>query len=192
MTSTLTVRQLFVSAERGSGGASLRLPLVPEGLSQMMTAVEWSGIGERVFDLLDLNVVDILLGGWKKQQEVRRELRETAADPSRTAIVHLARHTLESTHAPSMELRAQGRRLVELSFPVDLAFEIEAAELTLRAGAVREVRTGDVKVRGTVKLENTVVLDRQLSSISLPGRILLDAEPPPEPAAAEVSTDATV
>ena len=192
MTSTLTVRELFVSAERGSGSASLRLPLVPEGLSQVVTGAEWSGIGERVLDLLDLNVVDILLGGWRKQQEVRRELRETAADPSRTAVVHLARHTLESTHAPSMELRAQGRRLVELSFPMDLAFEIEAAELTLRAGAVREVRTGDVKVRGTVKLENTVVLERQLSSIRLPGRMLLDADPPPKPAAAEVSTDATV
>ena len=175
MTSTLTVRELFVSSN-GGAGAGLRLPPVPQGLTQVVTGFEWSGLGERVFDLLDLNVVDILLAGWKKHLDVRNQLAATAQDPSRTVLVHLGQHTLDSTHTPSIELRAQGRTVLELSFPIELAFQIEAVELTLRAGAVREVRTGRVTVRGTVKLEGTTILERQLSAIDLPGRILLDVD----------------
>jgi hypothetical protein len=182
MTSTLTVRDLFVSSNGGAVGAGLRLPAVPDGLSQLVTGFEWNGLGERVFDLLDLNVVDILLGGWKTQQDVREQLRATAADPSRTVVVSLARHTIESSHIPSIELRAHGRALLQLSFPIELAFQIEAVELTLRAGDVREVRSGEVKVRGTVKLEGTVILERELSAIALPGRIVLGADAPPTPA----------
>ena len=174
MTSTLTVRELFVSSDHGAG-ARLRLPPVPQAVTQVVTGFEWNGLGERVFDLLDLNVVDILLAGWKKHLDVRNQLAATADDPSRTVLVHLGRHTLDSTHTPSIELRAQGRTVLELAFPLELAFQIEAVELTLRAGAVREVRTGRVTVRGTVKLEGTTILERQLSAIDLPGRIVLNA-----------------
>jgi len=127
-----------------------------------------------VLDLLDIDIVDVLLGGWKAHQEVRRQLRTTAADPSRLARVHLARHTIRSTHAPSVEFRLHGKTLVELTFPMELAFEIEAVELLLRAGSVREIRPGDARFRGTVKLEHTVLLQRELSPIALPGRIDLD------------------
>jgi hypothetical protein len=181
MTSTLTVRELFVASDGGTG-AGLRLPPVPHGLAQVVTGFEWNGLGERVFDLLDLNVIDILLAGWKKHLDVRDQLAATAADPSRSVLVYLGRHTLDSTHAPSIELRAQGRTMLELSFPIELAFEIEAVELTLRAGAVREVRPGRVTVHGTVKLEGTPILERKLSAIDLPGRIVLDVDAPSAPA----------
>jgi hypothetical protein len=180
MTTTPTVRDLFVSA--GSTSAGLQLPPVPDGLASLVTGFEWNGLGERVLDLLDLNVVDILIGGWKQHREVRRQLRATAADPARTAIVNLLRHTLTSSHAPSIELRVHGRRLMTLSFPIELSFDIDAVELTLRGGAVRQVRPGAVKVRGTVKIENTAVLQRELTPMPLPGRITIDAGVPPAPA----------
>jgi len=178
MSATHTVRDLFVSSGSGAIGAGLRLPAAPERLSQLVTGFEWQGLGERVFDLLDLNVVDILLAGWKTHQEVRDQLRATAQDPSRTVVVSLARHTLDSTHTPSIELRAHGRTILDLSFPIELAFEIEAAELTLRGGAVREARPGTVTVRGTVRLEGTAILERELAPIDLPGRLVLDADAP--------------
>jgi hypothetical protein len=143
--------------------------------TSLVTGFEWDRVGERLLDLLDINVVDVLLGGWKAHQDVRRELGRTATDPSRTAMVQLTHHTIESTHTPSIELRAQGRKVLEVSFPMRLNVEIEAVRLTIRGGAIREIHPGEVKVHGTMKLENTVVLERQLSAITLPGRIVLDA-----------------
>jgi hypothetical protein len=175
MTSNLTVRDLFISTHTGTVDAGLRLPPPPDRLTLLVTGFEWKGIGERVFDLLDINVVDVLVGGWKVHQDVHRELGRTAPDPSRTAIVQLTHHTIESAHTPAIELRAQGRKVLEVSFPVELALEIDAVRLTIRGGAIREIHPGEVKVRGTMKLENTVVLERQLSAITLPGRIVLEA-----------------
>jgi hypothetical protein len=175
MTNPLTVRDLFFSTKDGELSARLQLPAIPAGLSHLVTGFEWHGLAERVGDLLDINVVDVLLAGWKKHDEVRTQLRVTAADPSRTVLVYIGHHTLDSTHKPSIELRSQGRRLMELSFPIELAFEIGAIELTLRAGAITEIRSGEVKVRGTVKLESAVILERELAPVRLPGRIVLDS-----------------
>jgi hypothetical protein len=179
MTSTLTARDLFVSTEAGDVAAGLRLPPVPEGVSALVGGFEWRAVGERVFDLLDLNVVDILLAGWAKYHEVQAQLEATRGEPARTVLVHLAHHTLASSHASSIELRAQGRKVLELSFPIELAFEIDAVELTIRNGRICEIRPGDVRARGTVKLENTVVLERKLSPIHLPGKIVIEEPPAP-------------
>jgi hypothetical protein len=157
---------------------------VPALLATAMSGPEWQAMGARVLDLLDINVVDVLLGGWKAHREVRRELELTAADSTRRAVVELAHHSIESTHTPAIELRTHGRKLLELSFPLELLFEIEAVTLTVRRGAVSEVRPGGVKVRGTMQLENTVVLERQLSELTLPGRITFDAPPTTDPPSA--------
>lgn len=175
MTSNLTVRDLFISTHTGTLDAGLRLPPPPDGLTSLLTGFEWERLGARVLDLLDINVVDVLVGGWKAHRDVHRELDRTATDPSRTAMVQLTHHTIYSVHTPAIELRAQGRKVLEVSFPVELTLEIDAVRLTIRGGAIREIHPGDVKVRGTMKLENTVVLERQLSAITLPGRIVLDA-----------------
>jgi hypothetical protein len=182
MTSPLTARDLFVSVDAAGVAAGLRLPPVPEGVSSLISGFEWRNLGERVFDLLDLNIVDILIGGWSTYHEVQAQLRATRDEPGRTVLVQLAHHTLASSHASSIELRAQGRKVLELSFPIELAFEIDAAELTLRGGRVREIRAGDVQARGTVKLENTVILERKLSPLRLPGRIVVEEPQSAEPA----------
>ena len=171
---TPTLRELFVSTNNGTLDAGLRLP-PPEGLAELAAGFEWAGVGERVLDLLDINVVDVLIGGWRSHQDVRRELRLTADNPSRKAMVHLAHHSIQSTHTPSVEVRAQGRTLAEMSFPLELTFEIEAVGLTLHGGAIREIRPGEVKVRGTLKLENSVLLEREHAPIALPGTISLAA-----------------
>ena len=173
MTSIPTVRELFVSTSDATMSAALTLPPPPAAIAPFVTGMDWDNMGGRVLDLLDINIVDVLLGGWKAHQEVRREIELTTADPSRTAKVVLAHHSIDSTHTPSIEFRAQGRKVFSLAFPVELAFDVDAVELTIRTGAICEVRTGDVKVRGTLKLENTVLVERALAPIELPGRMLL-------------------
>jgi hypothetical protein len=138
--------------------------------------LEWRGLSERILDVLDVNVVDVLVAGWKKHEEVRVQLRATAMDPARVAMVHLAEHTLTSSHAPSVEVRSHGRVMATLSIPIEIAFEIEAVQLTMRRGEVCEIRPGQVTVRGTVKLEHTVLLERELAPIRLPGTIAMTAE----------------
>lgn len=165
MTPFLTLRDMFGPA---TGDAA---PLA--AIARAAGGLEWRALYERSFDVLDINVVDVLVGGWKKQNEVRELLQATAADSTRTALVHLAEHTLESTHQPSIEVRSGGRAIARLSFKIEVAFEIEAVDLLLRRGRVEEVRPGRVSARGTVKVENSVIVERKLAPLTLPGKIVI-------------------
>ena len=133
---------------------------------------DWTGVQERVADLLDVNVADVLAGGWRTCTEVRKRIAESRLDPSRTVLVHLGRHTIASEHHPSIEVRSEGRRVAELVFPVAVEFDIDAVELTLRAGAVVQARTGEVRATGIVKLEDAVLFERESAPLPLPGKMV--------------------
>jgi hypothetical protein len=139
----------------------------------------WQGVYERALDVLDIAVIDVLLAAWRKHGEVRELLRATAADPTHTALVHLTEHAIESAHAPSIEVRSHGTPIARLSFAVSVACEIEAVELVIRAGAIDEVRLGEVRIQGTVKLDNSLLLARTLAPIALPQRIALSQRDEP-------------
>jgi hypothetical protein len=178
-----TLKDLFVPAD-GMGTHAPRsdgdLPDAPAVLASVLNPFQWKGVCGKVPDLLDVSVADVLLGGWRKCAEVRRSMRASRADPGRTILVHLGAHTLTSTHRPTIAIRYDGRDLVDLVFPIALEFEIEAAELTIRGGRAVEARTGEVRVKGEVRLENTVLYQRQTSPLRLPGRMAL-AEPASAP-----------
>jgi len=167
-TSLTTLRDLFVPA-KGEVPSLTAIARAAGGL-------QWQALYERSFDVLDINVVDVLVAGWKKQNEVRELLQATAADPTRTALVQLAEHTLESTHKPSIEVRSGGKVVARLSFTIEAAFEVDAVELVLRHGRVEEVHAGRMTARGTVKLENSVILERKSAPLTLPGTIVFADE----------------
>ena len=171
-----TLRDLFATghARRREGRA---LPPPPAALA-VLGRFQWQGIYDKALDLLDISILDVMLGVWKKHAEFRKHVRISAADPTKTVVVHLGSHRITSEHRPAMEVRRDGSVLAELTFPVEVAFEVEAVELTLRGGAVREIRTGELKVRGTVKFEETVILERDLEPIRLPGKMTLRSEQP--------------
>lgn len=168
-----TLKDLLVGDDRVRS-----LPPVPAALSPVVTTTAWQGICDHVVDLLDISVIDVLLGAWKTQAEIRAGLRESAADPARTIVVQLARHAITSEHRPAIEVRAAGRAIATLHFPVDVAFEVEAVQLTLRRGEVAEIRSGRMQTRGTVKFESVVLFERQLEPLSLPGRLVLQGAAP--------------
>src|SRR5471030_1523477 len=104
MTASLTIRDLFLPHDHGDHHgdqqrdiARVRLPPVPTGLTHIVTDGEWHRLAARVGDLLEIGVVDVLVNGWKRQAEVRAQLRVTALDPTRTAMVGIGHHTLDST-----------------------------------------------------------------------------------------------
>jgi len=172
-----TLRDLFATshADHRDGG---RLPPPPAALAPALGGFQWQGISDRVLDLLDISVLDVMLGAWKTRSDFRKHVRASAAEPTKPIVVPLGAHRITSEHRPSIEVRSEGRVLAKLSFPVAVTFEVEAAQLTLRGGAVKEVRTGAIKARGTVKFEDAVILERDLEPIHLPGTITLNGEPP--------------
>jgi hypothetical protein len=172
-----TLRDLFATnhVEHRDGCA---LPPAPAALAPVLGGFQWQGIYDKVFDLLDISVLDVMLGAWRTRSDFRKHVRASAADPTKAIVIPLGAHRITSEHRPSIEIRSDGRVLAKLSFPIEVTFDVEAAQLTLRGGAVKEIRTGEVKARGTVKFEDAVILERDLEPIRLPGTITLKSEQP--------------
>jgi hypothetical protein len=167
-----TLRDLFVTSHAGRREGRA-LPPPPAALATIVAGFQWDGIYDKALDLLDISVLDVMLGAWKTRGDFRKHVRASAADPTKTLVVPLGTHRIASEHRPSIEVRSEGRLLAKLHFPVEVAFEVEAAQLTLRGGTVTEIRTGELKARGTVKFEHTVILERDLEPIHFPGKIVL-------------------
>jgi len=162
-----TLRDLF--ADQGNGHRDRRpLPPAPPALRPMLGSFRWDGMYENAFELLDISVLDVMLRAWKTCRDVRTQVQASAADPVTPIVVELGAHRIRSEHRPSIEVKSNGRLITTLAFSVEVGFEITAAQLTLRGGAVQQIRTRDVKAAGVVKLEDVVILDRELTPVHLP------------------------
>jgi hypothetical protein len=180
MSSNPTLRDLFAPKNGANTGRDVAIPLprVPSYLTGVIGELEWRSICEKVLDLLDVSLIDVLVGAWAKHREIMKQLRASATDPTRTLLVHLGRHSITSNHRPSIEVRLEGHVVADVAFPVEVEFELSALVLILRGGTVREIRTGEIKGKGTVKLEHAVIMKRELAPIRLPGTIVLNEDTP--------------
>src|SRR5580765_6315461 len=61
-------------------------------------------IAGRIPDLLHLDLGVILVGGWKKIDELRGYTDAKKYGPEETVVVELTRHTIVSTHKPTLDI----------------------------------------------------------------------------------------
>lgn len=171
-----TLRDLFLSDRSDSPGPRNQdLPAVPASITALFGPYEWQGLCDRVPDLLEVGVADILIAGWRESVEFRKQVQASERQPHLAVLVHLDAHTITSAHRPTIRIFHEGQEFGEVTVPVAVEFEVDGVQLTLKGGAVREVRAGNVRMRGTVMVEDRVILERSLSPVPLPARILLDA-----------------
>jgi hypothetical protein len=54
--------------------------------------------------LLDLDLGELVVAGWRKQGQLAAAAERTAANPGSSEVVELATHRISSAHHPSVEL----------------------------------------------------------------------------------------
>ena len=60
-------------------------------------------------DLLALNLLDLVVGGWNRYEALRDAARHTRDAPTTQEVVALVTHLIESSHRPSVELFIDGK-----------------------------------------------------------------------------------
>jgi hypothetical protein len=132
-----------------------------------------ANIGTHMGRLLDIDVVDILVGAWNKARELRKYRDEAAYPPEEVIVVALAKHKLQSSHAPRLELVVAERPIGRLQFTIDVALTIEGAQLTIQGGRIKRIATGKTAASGTIKCEGVVIGQQEAKLGALPGEISL-------------------
>lgn len=128
--------------------------------------------------LLDIDVVGLLVSGWNKSRELRKYRDEAAYPPDEVVVVALAKHKLDSQHKPHLELVVADRPVARLHFQIDLALNIDGAQLTIQGGRVKRIATGKTSGTGTIRCEGVIVGQKEQKLGSLPGQIDLGAGVP--------------
>lgn len=118
-------------------------------------------------DLLDLDLGDLVIAGWRKQGELAAAAERTAANPGSSEVVELATHRISSVHRPFVELLINDVQVARVNFELDIAFVVKALVVTVRNGHVVSLHTGACDVTATLAAEG-LQLASQRAHLGLP------------------------
>lgn len=103
--------------------------------------------------LLDLDLGDLLIYGWRTRERLVEAARETRQIPGRRDIVQLGTHRITLAHNPTVELLVDGVKVHSFRFQLTVIFDIDVAALVIRDGLLTALKAGDGAVTCTLALE---------------------------------------
>lgn len=153
------------AAKAGDSRAMLAWRMMPKAIAGQLSG------------LLDIGLADILIGGWNKSFALRQQLQKSTNTPGKDLFLQLVEHKIKSTHEPYVTLLKNGQEVARLPFSISLELTLQGAVLRIRDGAVREIQTGQIKGKGSVKLAGATLIEKELEPINVPGTLEVGAEP---------------
>jgi|Tabmets5t2r1_1033131.scaffolds.fasta_scaffold04466_2 hypothetical protein len=111
--------------------------------------------------LLDLDLGDLVIAGWRKQGQLAAAAERTAANPGTSEVVELATHRVSSAHHPSVELLVNDVQVATVTFDLEVEFVVKALVVTVRDGHVVSLHTGACDVAATLAAEGIQLASRQ-------------------------------
>ena len=130
-----------------------------------------ANLNQHLGRLLDIEVVRLLVDGWNKSRELRKYRDEATYPPDEVIVVALSKHKLESQHKPHLELVVADRPVGRLNFQIDVAINIDGAQLTIQGGRIMRIATGKTSGTGTIRCEGVIVGQKEAKLGALPGSI---------------------
>jgi hypothetical protein len=139
--------------------------------------VSWPGvfkqIEEKIPDLLNIGIPDILLMAWNKYSILLKYLDKDKYPPDETFLVNLVDHTIKSEHHPFIEILFNEVPKTRIDFTITISLAFKGIILKIQDGKIMEIMTGSCKAKGSVKCENLVLPEMESDSFTLPGSIKL-------------------
>jgi hypothetical protein len=111
--------------------------------------------------LLDLDLGDLVVAGWRKQGQLAAAAERTAANPGSSEVVELASHRISSVHRPFVELLVNQLHVATVNFELDIEFTVRALVATVRNGHVVSLHSGICDVETTLAAEGLQLASRR-------------------------------
>ena len=106
-----------------------------------------------VAGLLEMDLLDVLVGGWKKYDKLASAAEATLASPGEEQVIPLATHRITSTHAPSVTVFVDEARVGKLDFAIELEAVIHALCAVVSDGKLMAIRSGHIELGATLSCE---------------------------------------
>jgi hypothetical protein len=162
-----TVTQEILTASTGSD-----LDRALEGLPPAARDAAAREVTTATAGLLNINVVDVLLAGWREYRDLTSAARRTLAAPGSTELVQVASHRVSAAQQPSVAVLVDGKRVATLHLRVSLVFHVNGLLARVRGGRLVAVLTGSCDVTATLAIDGIDVACKQ-AHLDLPGEAAL-------------------
>lgn len=186
MTSTLprrgeTAAALLFGADDTSQRAAAQRELAPRlrskpgVLSRLPEAIRDGAVAAIIaaaIGLLQFDVIELLVDGWREHHDLADAARRTLAMPGSTELVALATHRVTVSQLPSVDLLLNDQRVETVAFDLSLQFDISAAVAGVSAGMITALHSGRCDLTATLAIQGVEAIQRQ-KRIDLPGLISL-------------------
>jgi hypothetical protein len=111
--------------------------------------------------LLDLDLGELVVAGWRKQGQLAAAAERTAANPGTSEVVELATHRVSSAHHPSVEVLVNDAHLATVTFDLEVELVVKALVVTVRDGHVVSLHSGACDVAATLAAEGIQLASRR-------------------------------
>jgi len=103
--------------------------------------------------LLDLDLGDVLIYGWRTHERLVNAARVTVRAPGREEVVQLGSHKVAWAKHPTVDLLVDGVRVHTFRFKLTITFEVDVAAAVVREGKLVALKAGDGLVTGALTLD---------------------------------------
>jgi hypothetical protein len=124
---------------------------------QMLWSSVSNEIAKKVPELLDIKLKDILVGAWKKYQQVEQCLEQGTDNPDETFLVPLVKHNIVSEHNPKIEIRIDEVYIGQIDFEILLELELNGIILKIKGSKIEGIKAGSCKCKGSLASEGVVL-----------------------------------
>jgi hypothetical protein len=120
--------------------------------------------------LLDVNLIDVLVAGWREHNDLTSAAQRTLAVPGSTELVQLATHRVTETQQPYVSVLVDDHRVATLNLDLSLVFDVSAVLAGISAGRLVTLHSGRCDITATLALEGVDITTNQ-ARLELPGVI---------------------
>lgn len=114
-------------------------------------------VGSVVAGLLDTDLIDVLILGWRKLGALAAAAQATLWTPGEEQIVELATHEITSTHEPRVELFVDGVSVGSIGIEIGLSAIVHALRAVVFNGRLTAIRSGRIELSATFSCEGVEI-----------------------------------
>jgi hypothetical protein len=126
-------------------------------LSPMGTDLAAHEVARAISGLLAIDIVDVVLGGWKRHRDLQAAARRTLDDPDDHELVSVGEHAIEMHERPSVDVVVDGLLATTLDVDVSVTALIDTLVARVESGLLTGIETGKVTVTGKVKVRQVLI-----------------------------------
>jgi hypothetical protein len=155
-----------------SPGSDQNLSRALAYLPDMIRKAAAQQAGTTAVGLLKVDLVGVLVRGWRERRDIVSAARRTLAAPDSTELVSVSLHKVTLDQRHSLAVLVDGQRVAIIQLGLFLVIDVHALLLGISSGRLVAVHSGRCEIMATLAVQDTDVLVRR-ADLELPGVISL-------------------